>query len=105
MTPDRLPKLLKLHEADPADAEICYMIALEHGKADRIDEALHWLDETIRREPKMHYAYFQQGKLLGAAGRTSDARAALQRGVERATADGNYKAVGEINDLLASLEE
>ena len=100
---DRLEKLEKLLAADPGDAEISYMIALEHTKANRNDDAVRWLERTVETDPKQHYAYFQMGKALAALGRTEDARAALQRGLDRASADGNHKAAGELGDLLASM--
>lgn len=100
---DRLAKLEKLLAADPNDAELCYMIALEHTKASRHDDAVRWLQRTVEMDPKQHYAYFQMGKAYAALGQPDAARAALQRGLDRANADGNHKAAGELGDLLASM--
>lgn len=100
---DRLTQLQKLHAADPNDAELCYMIALEHSKAGDVEEALRWLDRALELEPGFHYAYFQRGKLLGALGRDTEARETIKRGLNRANADGNAKAAGELADLLASM--
>mgnify|MGYP006897402860 CR=1 FL=1 len=36
---DRLAQLEKMHAADPADADLPYMIAIEHGNAERFDDA------------------------------------------------------------------
>jgi len=102
--PDRLDQLLKLHAADPDDAELCYMIGLEHGKAGRTDDALAWLDKAIAADPAMGYAYFQKGKLLLDTGRDDDAHAALDQGIAAAQQAGDAKALGELQELKASID-
>ena len=102
---DRLPKLLALHHADPHDADVLYMIALEHTKAQRYEDAVAWLDRTLAQAPGYHYAYFQQAKAYEELGRHDRAKDTLVRGIRRAQEDGNGKAVGELTGLLESLEE
>lgn len=96
-------KLTKLWEADPADADVAYMIALEHAKAGDVEEAVRWLDQAIALNTSYHYAYYQKGKLLGEAGRLDEGRAALQTGLKQAQCDGNAKAVGELQALLEEM--
>ena len=100
---DRLDKLRQLHEADPDDPELTYMIALEHSKQDRLDEALEWLTRTIQLDAHYHYAYFQKGKMLGALNRDAEAREVLEQGLNRANSKGDAKAAGELAELLASM--
>jgi tetratricopeptide (TPR) repeat protein len=100
---DRLAKLEKLLAADPRDAELCYMIALEHSKAGRFADAVDWLDRTLELDPRQHYAYFQKGKSLAAMGRPGDARRTIETGLNRAHEDGNPKAAGELAELLDSI--
>ena len=100
---DRLEKLRRLHEADPNDPELTYMLAMEHSKAEQLEEAVRWLDRTIELDPHYHYAYFQKGKILGALSRDTEARDAIQTGLDRANAAGDAKAAGELADLLASM--
>lgn len=99
----RLEQLRKLHDADPADADVVYMIAMEHSKAGDDEQALEWLDKTIALDAHYHYAYFQKGKAFGALGRDSEARDAIQEGLNQANAAGDAKAAGELGELLASM--
>ncbi len=96
---ERLAKLVALWSADPGDADVAYMIALEHGKLGAVDEAVAWLDRALALDASYHYAYFQKGKLLGGAGRMDEARVAIDAGLARARADGNGKAAGELEVL------
>lgn len=100
---DRLKKLLKLLAADPDDADVPYMIGLEHAKADDPAEAITWLDRTLALDPGYHYAYFQKAKMLSELGEDEDAVAVLDRGIARATADGNAKATGELEELKLAI--
>lgn len=102
---DRLDKLLALHHADPHDADVLYMIALEHAKAQRHDDAVAWLDRTIAQDARYHYAYFQQAKSLSELGQLAKAKAVLTRGLKQARDDGNGKALGELSALLESMDD
>ena len=73
MPGSRLDTLLKLHAADPDDADVPYMIGLEHGKADDPEEAVRWLDRCLVLNASYHYAYFQKAKMLSELGEEDDA--------------------------------
>lgn len=103
MNATRLDKLLALQKADPADAELCYMIALEHAKVGAHSAALAALDQALSLNAGFHYAYYQKGKCLLAMGDQAGADATLRAGLERARRDGNAKAAGEIGDLLGGV--
>ena len=96
---DRLEQLHKLHDADPTDAELPYMIAFELTKTGQTTEAIDWLDKALALDPGFHYAYFQKAKVLDREGETDDALAVLDAGIAKASADGAAKAVGELQDL------
>jgi len=100
---DRLEQLTKLLAADPDDADVPYMIALEHGKAGDTETAVAWLDKALALDPGYHYAYFQKAKMLSELGEDDDALAAVDAGIARATADGHAKAVGELQELRLAL--
>ncbi|MEM0915875.1 MAG: hypothetical protein AAGK09_14870 [Planctomycetota bacterium] len=100
----RLDQLLKLHAADPADAELCYMIGLEHGNAGDLDDALAWLDKAIATDLAFGYAYFQKGKHLIDADREDDALAAIDAGIAAARDAGDAKALGELQELRESID-
>ena len=105
----RLEQLKKLHAADPADPFCTYGIALEINKAGQVEEALAWLDKTLELDPHYCYAYFQKGKILGDAGRGSEARAILTQAIEMARNIPNdpeaAHAAQEMAALLDSIDE
>jgi tetratricopeptide (TPR) repeat protein len=96
---DRLEQLKKLHEADPNDADLPYMIALEVGKSGETAEAIEWLDKTIALNAHYHYAYFQKAKMLDEEGEGAEALVTLDEGIKLATEAGNAKALGELQEL------
>lgn len=100
----RLAQLEKLHAADPADADVAYMLAQEHAKVGNTPVAVHWYDTCLKLDPSYHYAYFHKAKALQADGATERAVAVLNDGLARATRDGNGKAVNEISAFLFELE-
>ncbi len=100
---DRLDQLLKLHAADPRDADLPYMIALEHAKAGDATEAIGWLDKTLALDPHYHYAYFQKAKALDEEGEQPDAIAVLDEGIAKATQANDTKALGELQELRLAL--
>lgn len=100
----RLDQLTKLLAADPDDADVPYMIALEHAKADDPETAVVWLDKVLALDPAYHYAYFQKAKMLSEVGEEDDALAVVDEGIARATADGHAKAVGELQELRQAMQ-
>jgi tetratricopeptide (TPR) repeat protein len=100
---ERLEQLQKLYETDPADPFVPYGIALEHGKAGQYEQAVGWLDTALETDPSYHYAYFQKARMLAALDRIDQAKQVIDRGMVKATEDGNDKARGELEELLASL--
>ena len=101
---DRIPQLMKLLADAPEDADVPYMIALEHAKADDAEAAVTWLDKTLGLDPGYHYAYYQKAKMLSELGEDEDALAVLDAGLTRAQADGNAKAVGELQELRLAMQ-
>jgi tetratricopeptide (TPR) repeat protein len=101
---DRLEQLQKLHAADPSDADLPYMIALDYAKAGNTSLALEWLDKTIALNAHYHYAYFQKAKMLEEEGESADALVALDEGIKLATEAGNAKALGELQELKQMMQ-
>ena len=102
---DRLEQLEKLHAADPADPFLNYGIALEHYKAQRLEDALAWLDKTLELDSHYCYAYYQKAKLLSDLGDDDTARAVLEAGMASAVEAGDEKARSEMAELLSVLDE
>lgn len=100
---DRLAQLEKMLEADADDAFVTYALALEHLKAGRPDQAIHFLDRTLELDPRSHYAYFQKAKAYQGKGETDAAIAAADAGIASAQADGDAKALSELQELRSML--
>lgn len=100
---DRLSKLMELHEADPSDAFCAYGIAMEHAKAGDLEQAIRWLDETLRLDPTHAYACYQKARLLADAGRTDEATAMIDAGLQIAESSNDAKAAEELRELRAAV--
>lgn len=100
----RLAQLQKLLAADPADADVLYMLAQEHAKAGEHIAAIGWYDRCLSAAPAYHYAYFHKGKAQEAAGDIPAARATLSAGLAAASRARDSKAAGEIEAYLDELD-
>ena len=101
--PDRLAQLERLHAADPDDVDLRYMIALEHAKAGRADEAIAWLDRVLERDAHYHYAYYQKAKLLHSLGRDDEVDSVLALGISQAQGKADQKALSELQQLRQTM--
>ena len=101
----RLDQLKKLHAADPADADVMYMLAQEHAKAGDHAGAVGWYDRCLLASPAYHYAYFHKAKSQQASGDLGGALATLREGRARATKASDAKAAGELGAYLEELED
>jgi tetratricopeptide (TPR) repeat protein len=104
---DRLEQLQKLLAVDPNDADITYMIAMEHIKANDPSGAsagIDWLNKTLDLDPNYLYAYFQKAKAQSELGNDDQAKATLQLGIQKAKSALDSKAVSELSELHQSME-
>lgn len=101
--PSRLAKLLKMLDADPADAFCLYAIAQEHARLGDADEAIRWYDRTIDADPSHAYARFHKARVLEGLGRLPEAIECLREGLAAAEAARDGKAASELAGALASL--
>ncbi|WP_432797878.1 hypothetical protein [Poriferisphaera sp. WC338] len=101
---DRLNQLLKMHEDDPADTFLTYGIAIEHANAENFGEAINWLNKTLTIDPLYCYAYFQKAKAYSELGEDTDAKAAIEAGINAAIKAGDDHARSELTDLLSTLD-
>ena len=100
---DRIARLEKMLAAEPTDAFVLYSLGQEHAKAGRHEEAIGFYEKCIEAHAGEHYAYFHMARSLEAMGEEDRAQDVLKTGLERARADGNEKASGEIAQYLAQL--
>lgn len=88
----------------PDDAELRYMLAMEHVSAGDDGTAVRCFEELLAVTPDYPPAYHQCGRALHRLGRAAEARAVLERGIPAALKQGDQHAAGEMEDLLANLE-
>jgi len=108
MTPstnsDRIEKLRKLHETDPGDADVCYMIAQELGKQEEHETAIGWYDKCIDADLGYCYAYFFKAVELNKLGRREEAVETVRTAIPIAEQSGHPKAHDELRQLLLQME-
>jgi tetratricopeptide (TPR) repeat protein len=100
----RLEQLQTLFARNGNDPFLAYGIALEHGKAGQLDDAITWLDRTLAIDGRYAYAYFQKAKMLEQKGDSDAAITTLRTGIAVAKAAGDAHAAEEMMQLLATIE-
>lgn len=100
----RMEQLERLHAADPGDADVMYMLALECVKAGHGGEALAWFDRCLAADAAYHYAYFHKARAQQSMGDEAGALETSRAGVALASAAGCAKAAGELAALIEELE-
>jgi tetratricopeptide (TPR) repeat protein len=98
-----IEQLEKLLEADPRDPFVLYGLAQEHAKRGDAAQAVALYDRCLAADPAYCYAYFHKAKALQAAGRDTEAIAALRDGVAAARRAGDQHALSEISAYLDEL--
>lgn len=76
------------------------MLAQEHTKSGEHSEAIAWYDQCLEADPDYSYAYFHKARNELMLQRRSEARATLERGIERAALNQDAKALGELEQEL-----
>jgi predicted Zn-dependent protease len=97
---------LKLQEMlvdEPNDPFLNYALALEVLKEDPADGVARLADMN-RRFPDHVPAYFRRGQALAEQGDTAGARSVLSDGIQAARRVGDSHAIGEMQELLESLD-
>jgi predicted Zn-dependent protease len=99
----RKEQIEELLAQDPSDPFLRYGLAMEYVSAGDDESAVRSLRELAAASPNYVPAYQQLGQALVRLGRPADARAAFEKGIAAATADGNAHAAEEMRGFLASL--
>ena len=102
---DRINQLRNMLESEPDDTFCLYGIAMEYAKAGQQERAVAHFDRTIEIDPEYCYAYYHKVRCLVDMQRTEEARATLEAGLSQARSSGDIHAEGEIEALLASVNE
>lgn len=96
MTTVLIANLEKLLDGPRDGALLRYSLGNEHLKAGNFEQAAVRLREAVERDPGYSAAWKQLGKALGESGRSIDALAAYERGIEVAEARGDIQAAREM---------
>ncbi|MDP2344433.1 MAG: tetratricopeptide repeat protein [Deltaproteobacteria bacterium] len=81
-----------------------YGLAMEYRSAGDVDNALATFKKAHEIDAAYVPAYFMCAQMLAELGRTEDARAEVQRGLQVAREVGDTHALGEMSQLLETLE-
>jgi tetratricopeptide (TPR) repeat protein len=103
MAPDRLAMLRQMAERAAGDPFPQYGLAMELRKRGAHDEAVLAFEQLATRHPAYVPGYLMHGNLLRELGRTDDARAVYDRGIEAAMRSGDSHAQGELESARAEL--
>lgn len=98
-----MEQLQKLVTAEPGDAELHYMLAMEYKSAGELAQALAKFDDCLRLNPSYSPAYFQMGNACAESGRLEQARHALTLGIEKARQAGDLHAAEEMQTAMNAL--
>jgi tetratricopeptide (TPR) repeat protein len=101
--PDRLTMLSNFLEQNPGDAFARYGLAMEYSRLGRTEQALAEFSKLLQLHPDYTNGYFMAAQILERAGRTSEARKMLERGIEAARRTGNKHALSEMTGMLEEL--
>ena len=101
--PSRLQMLAQFLEHNPGDAFARYGLAMEYSKAGQTEQALAEFKKLLELHPDYTNGYFMAAQTLERNGRTAEAKAMLERGVEAAKRTGNKHAMSEMSGMLEEL--
>jgi len=101
--PSRLQMLAQFLEQNPGDAFARYGLAMEYSKAGQTEQALAEFNKLLELHPDYTNGYFMAAQTLERNGRTGEAKAMLERGVEAAKRTGNKHALSEMSGMLEEL--
>lgn len=102
-TSKRLQFLEKMTASGSDDPMAWYGLAQEYRSLERFEEALGAFKTLRAKQPDYVAMYLMAGQMLEKLGRKDEAREWIEAGIARATAAKNQHALGELQDLLASL--
>jgi predicted Zn-dependent protease len=100
----RLEMLEKMTASGQADAFAWYGLAMEYRREGRTDDALRTFDTLRSAHPDYLPMYLMAGQMLAELERYDAARPWLEQGIAVAREQGNSKAIGELEGVLAECE-
>ncbi|MEM8559396.1 MAG: tetratricopeptide repeat protein [Bacteroidota bacterium] len=101
---DRLQTLLAYYQDDPEDPFTRYALATEYRKRGQDGDALALFEGLTTDHPNYVGTYYHLGKLFEDLGRTPDAIATYQAGIQTAQRLGDLHARAELQSALLEAE-
>jgi tetratricopeptide (TPR) repeat protein len=100
----RVTALQEILNQNPNDAFARYALGLEYSGAGDAEAALKQFEKLLAAHPDYTNGYFMSAQTLDRVGRTTEARAMLQKGIESARRTNNRHAQGEMEAMLEELQ-
>jgi tetratricopeptide (TPR) repeat protein len=100
MTTTRLDILKSMVAQNPGDSFSRYGLAMEYRNAGDLESAMREFQELKRLNPDYSATYFHAGQTLERLGRTEEARAMYQEGIEITGRKGDLHARSELQGAL-----
>lgn len=100
MAIDRRQKIEAMLKDEPNDAELRYMLAMEHVSEGNDEQAVKCFEDIFRLAADYPPAYHQAGRALQRLNRFDEAQAVLLKGIAVARVKGDDHAAGEMQGLL-----
>ncbi len=97
----RLEILEKMVKSGTGDSFAQYALALEYRKEDRVEEAIDTFCALRERDPNYLPMYLMAGQIYVTSARLAEARDWLTAGIGLAKAQGDHKALGELEAELS----
>lgn len=104
MAVNRREQIEAMLREEPNDAELRYMLAMEHASAGDDAGAVACFAELMQRCPDYAPGYHMAARALLRLDRVAEAREVLGRGIPAAMKKNDLHAAGEMQELLASLD-
>ena len=90
-------------EQNPNDAFARYGLAMEYSRLGQSETALDQFRQLLELHPDYTNGYLMAAQALERAGRTDEARAMLEKGIDAAKRTGNKHALSEMSGMLEEL--
>jgi cytochrome c-type biogenesis protein CcmH/NrfG len=103
-TTTRRAQIEQMLQEEPNDAELGYMLAMEYASGGDDVGAVRCFQQLLQRNPDYAPGYHQGARSLIRLNRIEEAKAMLRGGIPAATRKNDQHAVGEMQELLASLD-
>ena len=100
----RVTALQEILNQNPNDAFARYALGLEYSGGGDTEAALKQFEELLAAHPNYTNGYFMSAQTLDRVGRTTEARAMLQKGIESARRTNNRHAQAEMEAMLEELQ-